>query len=82
MGSPTSSAGRSLLGLFLLLASSELEDEEFAQMCQVWNLLMDPSLAMVSLVLTGVITLSQRGEMESRAQSRGAMLAARGWGSG
>ena len=82
MGSPTSSAGRSLLGLFQLLASSDLEGEEFAPMYQVWNFLMDPSMAMLSLVLTGLATLLQRGEMVSRAQSRGAMLAARGWGSG
>jgi len=51
-------------------------------MYQVWNFLMDPSVAMFSLVLTGMITLSQRGKMVSRAQSRGAVLAARGWGSG
>jgi len=82
MGSPTSSAGCSLLGLFQLLASSDLEDEDFAPMYQVWNFLMDPSMAMFSLVLTGMITLSQRGKMVSRAQLRGAVLAARGWGSG
>jgi len=39
-------------------------------------------MVMLSLVLTGLATLSQRGEMVSRAQSRGAMLAARGWGRG
>jgi len=39
-------------------------------------------MVMFSLVLTGLIKLLQRGEMVSRAQSRGAMLAAGGWDSG
>jgi len=51
-------------------------------MYQVWRFLRFPAVAMFSLVLTGLITLSQRGEMVSRAQSRGVILAARGWGSG
>jgi len=82
VGSPASSAGCTLLGFFQLLASSDLEDEKFAPMYQVWRFLRIPSVAMLSLVLTGLIMLSQRGEMVSRVQSRGAMLAATGWGSG
>ena len=81
-GSPASSAGHSLLGFFQLLASSDSEDEDFSRQYKVWRFLTHPSLPMLCLVLTGLATLSQRGEMVSRAQSRGAMLAARGWGGG
>lgn len=72
-GSPASSAGRSPLGFLQLLASDDLEDEEFAPMYNCWRFLRHPSPAMLSLVLTGLITLSQRAQMVSRAESRAAM---------
>ncbi|KAM6188800.1 uncharacterized protein WM294_015149 [Sarcoramphus papa] len=48
-----------------LLASDDLEDEEFAPLYNCWRFLRHPSPAMLSLVLTGLITLSQRAQMVS-----------------
>jgi len=69
-------------GLFQVLAFGDVEDELFAPMYLFLRFLRHPSLSVLSLVLTGLATLLQRGKMVSRAQSRGAMLAARGWGGG
>ncbi|KAM6048645.1 uncharacterized protein LJ206_017664 isoform 2-T2 [Theristicus caerulescens] len=45
-----------------LLASSDIESEEFASLYKVQRYLRRPSLALLSLVLRGLITLSQRPE--------------------
>ena len=50
-------------------------------MYKVLRFLRNPSPAMLSLVLRSLMTLSERAEMVSRASSKGAILAARGWGS-
>ncbi|KFP63113.1 Maestro heat-like repeat-containing protein family member 7, partial [Cariama cristata] len=51
-----------------LLACSDLEDEDFAPMYKVWRFLRHPSLVMLSLVLRGLVTLSERAEMARKMQ--------------
>lgn len=80
--SPTSSASCSLLACFQMLASSDLQDEAFAPMYQVSRFLRQRRPTLLSLLLRGMMTLSERHEMVSRASPRAAMLAAKGRGSG
>ncbi|XP_071588668.1 uncharacterized protein [Heliangelus exortis] len=75
VGSSTSSAHPSLLGFFQLLASLHLPEEHFARTYEFWRFLRHRSQAMLSLVLSGVATLSESPEMVSRAFWR----AGRGW---
>lgn len=67
VGSPAGSASLSWASLFQLLASSDINSEEFAGLYKVQRYLRRPSLVLFSLVLRGLITLSQRPETVSRA---------------
>nr|XP_021138134.1 uncharacterized protein LOC110356050 [Columba livia] len=80
--SPSNSAGRSLLACFQMLASSDLQDEEFAPMYLVMRFLRQRRPTVFSLLLRAMMTLSQRGEMVSGVSPRAAMVAAKGRGSG
>ncbi|XP_075301460.1 maestro heat-like repeat-containing protein family member 7 [Opisthocomus hoazin] len=51
-----------------LLASSDSEDEDCSPEYKVWRFLRHPSLLMLSLVLTGLATLSQRSEVARKMQ--------------
>ncbi|KAK2519482.1 hypothetical protein Q9966_013887 [Columba livia] len=61
--SPTSSASCSLLACFQMLASSDLQDEAFAPMYQVSRFLRQRRPTLLSLLLRGMMTLSERHEM-------------------
>jgi len=80
VGSPVGSARLSLTSLFQLLAASDVLSEDFAAMYNVYSSLRHASLEILSLVLQGLVTLSQRPYMVSGAQLSGATLAA--WSSG
>ena len=82
MGSPAGSARVSWTSLFQLLAARDIRSQDFAAVYSICSSLRYPSLEMLSLVLQGLVTLSQRPETVSGVQSRGATLAARSWGSG
>ncbi|XP_064903880.1 uncharacterized protein LOC135577687 [Columba livia] len=66
--SPSSSAGRSLLACFQILASSDLQDEEFAPVYLVMRFLRQRRPAVLSLLLRAMMTLSQRGEMARKME--------------
>lgn len=80
--SPAGAAPLSLPSLFQLLASGSISSEDFAGLYKVQRYLRRPSRALLSLTLTGLVTLSQRPETVSGAQSREAMWAAGGSGQG
>ncbi|XP_064901348.1 uncharacterized protein LOC135577248 [Columba livia] len=61
--SPTSSAGRSLLPCFQMLASRDLGDRAFAATYLDFRFLKEERPAMLSLVLRAIMTLSERDEM-------------------
>lgn len=67
VGSPAGSARLSLPSLFQLLASSDIKSEEFAGLYKVHRYLRRPSLALLSLALRGLVTLSQRPQTVSGA---------------
>ena len=77
--SPAASASISLLCLLQLTASSELQSEDVADESQLESNERHPNLVTVSLILGVLVTLSERPDTVSRALSRGAKLAARGW---
>lgn len=57
----------SLPSLFQLLAASDVRAKEFAATYNLWRSLRHQSLEMLSLVLQGLVTLSQRPETVSGA---------------
>ncbi|XP_074693885.1 uncharacterized protein LOC141928917 [Strix aluco] len=79
---PCSSAGLSPLSPFQLLACADIDTEEFSALYKAQRYLRRPSPVMLSLVLTGFITLSKTPETVSGGLARGATSAAGGWGSG
>ena len=60
-------AGRSLLGLFQLIACTVLTAEDLPGLYKVQSDLRHPSLVLLSPVLRGLITRSERPDMVSRA---------------
>lgn len=64
------------------MAASEFQSEDFGDESHVQSYQGHPNLVTVALFLGGLIALSERPDMVSGASSRGALLAARGWGSG
>ena len=72
MGSPAGAlqalpVSLSLPSLFQLLAASDVRAKEFAATYNLWRSLRHQSLEMLSLVLQGLVTLSQRPETVSGA---------------
>ncbi|XP_064904133.1 uncharacterized protein LOC135577933 [Columba livia] len=59
-----------------MLAGSDLGDREFALLYMAFRFLKEERPAMLSLVLTGTMTLSQTDEMVSGVSPRAAMVAA------
>ncbi|XP_026723320.1 uncharacterized protein LOC113490912 [Athene cunicularia] len=65
-----------------LLACANIDRKEFAALYKAQRYLRHPSPVMLSLVLTGLITLSQTPGTVSGGSARGAASAGGGWGGG
>lgn len=75
VGSAASSAGHSLLGFFQMLACDDGEEEKLHRLYTKTRFLRNPDLALLSLVLSGLLTLSERADMVSRVLSGTDLLA-------